>query len=442
MAEGAKQAHSRIWLIAGPAMIANISAPLVGLVDTWAIGHMPDAMHLAAVGLGSVIFNYIAWAFGFLRMGTTGMVAQSHGAGDTDAVVAHLIRASISGIAFAICLLLFQAYLIELALSVMSPPDMVGKLSRSYFDIRIWAAPATLFIYALNGALIGLARARDALILQLILNISNGIFNITLVIGLGMGVDGVALGTVFAEWLAAIIGLVMIGRRLGWGRIMVGLSASATWQMHQFKRLLNVNGFIFVRTLLLMTALAMIMQKAGDLGDDAMAASHIMQQFMMLISLGLDGFAYAAEALTGAAWGRNDRTDFRRWVWLTTIWALAASIAYVMLFWLAGGWITAMLTNIEDVRRTVAIIMPMIIALPLVAVWSYQFDGIYIGATATGAMMGTMTISFLVYILILDPMVENWGLLGLWGAVLVFMATRGLTQAVWYLRLERNISRE
>ena len=170
-----------------------------------------------------------------------------------------------------------------------------------------------------------------------------------------------------------------------------------------------------------------------------MAASHVLNQYMMLIALGLDGFAHASEALAGAAWGRSDRAQFRRWVYLTGYWSLIASLAYSLLFWLVGNDITALLTDIDSVRVVAAALLPLVVAMPLVSVWCFLFDGVYIGATAAASMMVTMGIAFVIYIFLLEPMTQQWGLHGLWGAVLVFMAVRGLAQAIWYPRLERRL---
>jgi MATE family multidrug resistance protein len=211
--------------------------------------------------------------------------------------------------------------------------------------------------------------------------------------------------------------------------------------MQQFGQLIFVNGFIFLRTILLMTALALIMRHAGGMGDVAMAASHVAMQFLLLMSLGLDGFAHAAEALAGAAWGQAQRVAFRRWVYLTGLWALVASLVYAALFWLGGNALTALLTDLPSVRAVVSTMMPLMVLLPLISVWCFQFDGVFIGATAGAAMMGTMAIAFAVYLLVLNPMTEAWGITGLWGAVLVFMAARGLAQAAWYPFLEKRLAR-
>jgi MATE family multidrug resistance protein len=431
--------HRRIIAIAGPAILANSSAPLVGLVDTWAVGHLPGAVHLASVGLGSVIFNYIFWAFGFLRMGTTGLVAQAWGKEDSRALTAEVLRSGALALGIGIALLLFQQLILSLSLAAMAPPEAVARLTADYFNIRIWAAPAGLLVYAITGVLFGLGRARPVLVLQLVLNVSNGILNVTFVVGLDMGVPGVALGTLIAQCLAAMAGLWLMVRIVGRAPLLAGMRSAKTWLLSRFRRLVVINGFIFIRTILLMTALAIVMRVAGQLGEVEMAASHVINQYMMLMALGLDGFAHAAEALTGRAWGQGNRAGFRRWVVLTAWWAAAASLVYALLFWMAGGPVTELLTDIEPVRDSVRQLMPLVIALPVIAIWCYQFDGVYIGATAAAAMMVTMAIAFAVYLLVLTPMTDAWGLSGLWGAVLIFMAVRGLAQAIWYPRLEARL---
>ena len=433
------QPHRQIWAIAGPAILANSSAPLVGLVDTWAIGHLPGAVHLAAVGLGSVIFNYLLWAFGFLRMGTTGLVAQACGRDDLPEQVVTVVRSSALAVFFGLLLFAFQEALPALALRAMAPPENVAAVTGEYFRIRIWAAPFTLFGYAITGVLFGLARVRTILWLQLFLNITNAILNVTFVVGLGLGVPGVALGTLIAQVLTALASAWMMLRIYGASALLASIRDGGTWVLRAFRRLVLVNGFIFIRTIFLMTALALIMRVAADLGTVEMAASHVVTQYMMLMALGLDGFAHASEALAGAAWGRGDRAKFRRWVVLTGYWSLVAALAYALLFWLWGNDITALLTDIEAVRAASNALLPLVIALPLVAVWCYLFDGVYIGATAAAAMMVTMGMAFIVYLLVLGPMTDRWGLHGLWGAVLVFMALRGVAQALWYPALERRL---
>jgi len=264
------------------------------------------------------------------------------------------------------------------------------------------------------------------------LNITNAVLNVIFVVVLGMGVEGVALGTVIAQWLAALVGVVLLVRIFGLHALLAGLRNTGTWLMSGYKKLIAINGYIFVRTILLMTALSLVMRAAGTLGEVEMAASHVVMQYMLLTSLGLDGFAHATEALAGSAWGEGNARLFHRWVILTGLWALAASLVYALAFWLAGSSLTALLTDLAPVRVSVETLMPVVIALPVVAVACYLFDGIYIAATAGAAMMVTMAIAFAIYVLVLTPMSAAWGLRGLWLAVLVFLAARGLAQAAWY----------
>jgi len=441
LARQSKHPHRTILAIAAPAILANSSAPLVGLVDTWAIGHLPDPAYLAAIGLGSIIFNFIFWAFGFLRMGTTGFIAQARGRDETHTLLAGIWRSIALALGLALVLLLAQDFILLLALKALAPPEAVSALAIEYFKIRIWAAPATLLVYAVSGVLFGLAKTGAVLIQQLVLNITNAILNVIFVVLLGLGVPGVAWGTLIAQWLAAAVGLWLLTRIFETHTLLAALKHSGTWLVSGFNKLIAVNGYIFIRTILLMIALSLVMRVAGSLGEVEMAASHVVMQYMLLISLGLDGFAHATEALAGSAWGEGKASVFRRWVKLTGIWALAASVVYAGFFWLAGDAITGLLTDIATVRLGVGELMPVVIALPVVAVACYQFDGVYVAATAGRAMMVTMAIAFSVYILVLDPMATRWGLAGLWGSVLIFMAARGIAQAAWYPRLESQLDK-
>lgn len=437
----ASEPHKTIIAIAFPAILANSSAPMVGLVDTWAIGHLADPAYLAAIGLGTIIFNFIFWAFGFLRMGTTGIIAQAWGKDDNEALVAGIWRSFALALALGTVLILTQEFILLLSIKALAPPGAVAGLTADYFHIRIWAAPATLLVYAISGIFFGLAKTGSVLMQQLVLNICNAVLNVIFVVVLGLGVVGVAWGTLIAQWLAAIVGLWLLIRIVNPALLLDGMRHGHTWMLSGFRKLIAINGYIFIRTIVLMTALSLVMRVSGALGEVEMAASHVVMQFMLLISLGLDGFAHATEAMAGAAWGDAKVREFRRWVVLTSLWAFVASLVYSLLFLLAGNSITAMLTDIEAIRLSVADLMPLVVALPVVSVACYQFDGVYIAATAGAAMMITMTIAFAVYVAALYLFVEPYGLFGLWSAILIFTAARGIAQAVWYPRLEQFLSR-
>lgn len=436
-----KSPHRTIIAIAAPAILANSSAPMVGLVDTWAIGHLPDPALLAAIGLGSVIFNFIFWAFGFLRMGTTGFIAQAKGRNDAPELISGIWRSLVLALALGFVLLFLQDLIFLLALKALAPPDSVTDSTMVYMKIRIWAAPATLMVYAISGVFFGLGKTGAVLVQQLVLNISNAVLNIIFVVGMGFGVAGIAWGTLIAQWLATLVGFWLLVRLFGTNSLLSGLRDSSTWFLAGFKKLIAVNGFIFIRTIFLMIALSLIMRVAGAFGDVEMAASHVVMQYMLLISLGLDGFAHATEALAGSAWGEGKAREFRRWVLLTGFWAFIASLVYAIGFWVGGNSITAMLTDIPEVRLAVRDLMPVVIALPVVAVACYQFDGVYIAATAASAMMVTMALAFAIYLLAMGPLTSRYGLAGIWVAVLIFMAARGLFQALWYPRLEAKLEK-
>jgi len=431
--------NRRVWAIAGPAIIANSSAPLVGLVDTWAIGHLPGATYLAAVGVGATVFSYIFWAFGFMRMSTTGLVAQAFGRGDTDGMLMIVMRSLVLGGLIAMSLLLLQNLLFGASLAALAPPQAVGALYADYFGIRIWSAPAVLFTYGITGYLIGVAKARAALVLQLVLNITNGGLNLLFVIGFGLGVKGIALGSLIAEWTAALVGISLLVSHFGGANLRRMLVDRVLWQIKGFAGLAQTNGYIFVRTLLLMTALTLVTREAGLISESALAASHIMTVFMLLISLGLDAFAYAVEALAGAAYGKKSREDFKRWVMLTSKWALLVAVIYSAFFYVFGGEVIAGLTDVSSVQRVALGTLPIIVWLPLASVACYQFDGIFIGATAAGAMMVTMFISFLVFLVIIDPLTTALGLKGLWLSVIIFSGCRGLTQWIYYPKIVKKL---
>jgi len=429
----------QIWAIAGPAIIANSSTPLVGLVDTWVIGHMPNAVHLAAVGVGAAIFSLMFWAFGFLRMSTTGLVAQAHGRGDNDQVARTIIRSGFLGLMLAGFLLVVQVFILKAGIAALRPPETTILLMSDYFNIRVWSAPAVLFVYSLNGYLIGTRQAKAALWLQLLLNVSNGALNLIFVLGLDMGVSGIALGSLIAEWLAAGFGLVLLLKGLGLAPLRTALHEKTTWQIDRMKKLLSTNGYIFARTLILITALALITRQSGKLGEAALAATQILNIFFLLISLGLDGFAFAAEALAGAAYGKNNRHEFRFWVKRTTVWAGAAAALYTLVFLIFGQNIVNVLTNITAVRLVADEALMIVAIMPVFAVWGYQFDGIFIGATAGRGMLITMVAAFTVYVLSLEVLTDTLGLKGLWIAVVVFMTMRGFAQLLYYPSIEKKL---
>jgi len=430
--------HRQVWRLAGPIILSNLSVPLLGAVDTAVMGHLPDPAYLGGVAVGQVLFSYIYWGFGFLRMGTTGLIAQALGAGDADEVRAALARALVLAALLAGGVLLLQLPIVRGGLALFEASPDVESLAHAYYGIRIWGAPAALANYVALGWLLGMQRAGRALVLVAAMNALNIVLDLWFVVGLGWGIEGVAAATLISEWSAFGLGLwLMAGplRRAGgrWDRARIR-------DPGRIAGLLRVNRDIFIRTLCLISAFAWFTAKGAEMGDITLAANAVLINFQTFMAYGLDGFAHAAEALVGGAVGARDRAAFRRAVQASSVWALGLALIFAASYALLGKAIIAALTGIPEVRAVAAAYLPWAVASPLVSVWSFQLDGIYIGATWTREMRNGMAVSIFVFLAATWLLLPVMGNDGLWLALLIFMAARGLTLGLWYPRLERAIA--
>ncbi len=424
-----------MWRISGPVILSNLSVPLLGMVDTAVMGHLPQPAYIGGVAVGALIFTYIFWGFGFLRMGTTGFTAQALGAVEADEIRATLARAMALALVLSGLVLALRGPVVRIALSLFEASDQVEHLAHAYYDIRIWALPATLVNYVAIGWFIGLQKARAVLGLQVFMNGLNMVLDIVFVVGLGWGVEGVALATLMAEYSAALLALALIAGRLGgvggrWRRRLI-LDAS------RLRRMASVNLDIFLRTLCLVTAFAYFTAQGAKMGDVTLAANAVLMNFFTLMAFALDGFAFAAEALVGAAMGARDRAALRAAVRVSTLWALLMATLFALLFGLGGTLLIALITNLAEVRAAAHAILPWAIALPLVSVWGFQLDGIFIGATRSREMRNMMVVSLAAYLgatVVLVPLLGNHGL---WLSFLIFMVARGVTLGLHYPALER-----
>jgi MATE family multidrug resistance protein len=429
--------HRRVWRLAGPIILSNMSVPLLGAVDTAVVGHLPDPVYIGAVAVGAIIFNFIYWGFGFLRMGTTGFTAQALGAGDGVEVRAIFGRGLIIGVGLGLCLVAAQIPIGLGAFGLIEASGEVERLAAAYYDIRIWGAPAALANYAVIGWLLGMQRTRTILVLQFLLNGLNIVLDLTFVLGFGWGVEGVALATLISEYCAAVAGLWIVfgllrrdGGRWDYGRI---------FDRTRLVAFARVNGDIFIRTLCLIFAFSYFTAQSARMGDVLLAANAVLMHFQHFMAFGLDGFAFAAEALIGGAVGARDRRALRAAVSVSTQWAFAISALYVAVYAGLGTSIIAALTGIAEVRMAAATFLPWAIAAPLVSVWSYQLDGIFIGATRTGDMRNAMLVSLAAYLAAVHLLVPMLGNHGLWLALMVFMVARAATLALYYPRLEKAV---
>ena len=428
--------HRAILSIAVPIMISNVSTPLLGVVDTGVVGQLPDPAYIGAVALGSLVFNFVFWGFGFLRMGTTGLTAQALGAADALEIRASLGRAVLIALAVGAALIALQWPIGELAFALIEGSPNVEALARDYYDLRIWAAPATLTNYALLGWFIGLGQARVALVLQLVLNLTNMALDAWFVLGLDLGVKGVALGTVIAEVVAAALGLVIAARHL---RSLGGRWNSARLvEGSRMRRTIAVNGDIMIRSAALIVAFGWFMAQGARYGDVILAANAVLMHFLAVAAFFLDGLAFAAEALVGRAVGAANRAGLSAAARMTTWWAAGVAVLASGFFALAGPAIVDLLTVDEAVRTAARIYLPWAATAPLLGVWAFQLDGIFIGATHTAQMRNAMLVSLAIFLAawwVLTPFNNH----GLWAALLVHYAARAGTLLYYFPGLVRAV---
>jgi MATE family multidrug resistance protein len=424
-----------VWVLAFPIILSNLSTPLLGAVDTAVIGQIPDPAYLGGIAIGAQIFSIIYWGFGFLRMGTTGFTAQAYGAGDADGLRATLARAMILAVIIGAVLLVLQVPLMALALWAFDPGAKVAALTDSYLHIRIWSAPAALANYAILGWFIGVHNTRAALGLQIWMNGINIVLDLVFVIGLGWDVSGVALATVLAEYSAVALGLLLIARALA--------AAGGQWRRERIldpqrlRQMLAVNRDIFIRTLCLTGAFAFFTAQGSRLGVTVLAGNAVLMNFQTFMAYGLDGFAHATEALAGAAIGARRKEALRQAVKTSSIWAAMVAAGISVIYWLAGDAIVALLTVSPEVRAHAAEYMMWAVVSPLISVWSFQLDGIFIGATRAADMRNGMIISLVAYLAAAFVLVPLMGNHGLWLSLMVLMVARAVTLGLLYPRVER-----
>lgn len=432
--------HQRVWALAGPIIISNISVPLVGAVDTAVVGHLPEPDSIGAVALGALIFTFLFWGFGFLRMGTTGFVARAYGANDQQALSDTLLRVLLLAVTLGAVIILLSYPLIQFALYLLESSDHIEFLTASYAGIRIWSAPATLSIYVFTGVFIGLHNMRHVFVLQLVMNITNVLLDLVFVLVFDMGVEGVALATLIAEYLAAGLGFWLLRaplatayRQLNWKRLL---------DRNAMLALMKANGDIFIRTLCLVFSFGYFTAKSASMGEVILAANSILLHLQSILAYALDGFAHAAEALTGSAYGAGKQREFKRAVKLTTIWGLVAAVLISLIYWIFGSFILQLFTNIDSVLLSATTYLPWTIIAPLVSIWSFQFDGIFIGTGFTREMRNAMVVSMLIYLALLTLLMPVWGNHGLFLSLALFMVIRALTLGYYYPNIVKAMSSE
>ncbi|WP_017429580.1 MATE family efflux transporter [Vreelandella jeotgali] len=425
----------RIWALAWPIILSNITVPMLGLVDTAVVGHLPDSRYLAAVTLGATLFGFLYWGFGFLRMGTTGLTAQSVGRGDNMAVRNLLGQALIMAGLIGVLLILLASPLITLGLWLLDASPTATPLARDYAHIRLFSAPAVLANYVILGWFLGQQNSRVTLWILLLTNVVNIILDLWFVVGLGMSSDGVAWASVIADYAALAFGGSLVLRQLG--RLPGQFLRRRLLALGAYKALFSVNANLFVRTLGLLFAMAFFTAQGARQGDTVLAANAVLLQFIMLTSYGLDGFAHAAESLVGRAFGRDDWRAFAQTVSATARLSLYTAAIAALCFALGGNALIALLTDLPEVRDTAAVYLPWMVAMPLIAVWSYFFDGVFIGTTAVREMRNSIFIGLAVYLPVWW-LAQPLGNHGLWLAFMLFTLVRSAVLVGYYQRYRRT----
>lgn len=401
-------------------LLANISQPLLGLVDTYVVGHMPQVSAMAGVALGAMLITQLYWLAGTLRMSATGYSAQTLGSHQPDRARQLLWQLIALALIVAALIGALQRPLCEAVLWYAQPDQATASVMQDYVAVRVLGAPAALLNLVLIGWLIGRQRSRFVMLVQIIGNGVNAGLNLVFVYGLNLGIEGVALATVCAEYLMCVMALLAL-------RAQIGRCLPAWFSWQAIKQVLQINSAMLIRNLALQACLAWVTLQGAQLGDVTVAVNSVLLQFLALTALGLDAVAYAAEALVGQAAGQQDRRRIQSWVRKTLLWSLLLACVYSLIFYLAGEWIIRALTDLPAVRAMAVSYLPYAIMLPLVAHWCFLLDGVYIGLGQAAIMRNSMLLSALAGFFLPLYLLQGAGNHGVWLALLSLFVWRGVT---------------
>jgi multidrug resistance protein, MATE family len=430
VADKVDSVNKDILRLAIPSIISNISIPLLSSIDTALVGHLEQTYYLGGVAVGAMIFNFLFWGFGFLRMGTTGITAQAFGKQDQSESILTLARALLVAIVGGVTLVAFQGLISWTAFQLVTSTPEVKAQAEIYYRIRIWSAPAVLAIYAFQGWFLGVQNARYPMIVAIAVNSIAIILDIIFLRVLGMKTAGVALGSVIANYLGVLLALFLFLRtyREYLGKIV----RRRLLELSEARRFFSVNRDIFLRTLLLIVSYSFFTAKSAASGDSVLAANSILMQLWMVVSYGIDGFAYAAESLVGKFFGARDLVSLKRAIWHLFVWGMGLSLLASLTYWLFGRQILGLFTDKQDVILVAMAFFGWTIAAPVVNAVCFIWDGVFIGATATRAMLISMVLATLVFFLpIYYLTLGSLGNHSLWLAMSGFMAVRGITLTLY-----------
>src|SRR5690606_17127610 len=391
-------------------------------------GHTGGAQEIGAIALGALVFSFLYWGFGFLRMGTTGYVSQAFGAGKHDEIRNIGLRYAVIATGIGILFICLQQLILPVALHLLDTSDSIKQLVGDYFYVRIWGAPATLCTYALLGILIGLGETKKLLVLQLVLNGLNIILNVIFVVFLGFGVKGIALGTVLAEWTSLFFGIWMVWQILKrLSPTLQNINWKTLFNRQEFSQMMQTNGNIMIRTLALLFGFAWFTNRGAGFGDGILAANHILLQFVSLSAFFLDGYAYVVEMMVGRNLGARDERAFKIELKLANELAGATALVLALLFFFGGNLAINGLTTDETVRGFASNYLPLSCLYILFSFYAFQLDGVFIGATLSKEMRNASVFAVLVFLGASVLLSHYFGNKGLWMAFIIYVSVRGIS---------------
>ena len=422
--------NKRILKLALPNILTNLTVPLLGMVDMHLMGYLDSAVYMGAIALGGVIFNLVYWGFAFLRMSISGIAAQSYGKKDNYDMSNTLFRGLLLAFGGALLLLILQAGIEKMSFFILEGSPEVKALAREYFYVRIWAAPAAISLMVFYGWFLGMQNAIYPMIIAVSVNIVNILLSFIFVKVLGMNVDGVALGSVIAQYFGLFLAVIFFLKKYRY--ILKTFNLSAIIDGKGIKNFLNVSGDIFIRTACIILVFTFFTSESAGFGDIILAANSALLQFLFLFSYFLDGFAYAAEALVGKYFGAKESAKLKRVIRLLMLWGLAFGILFSLSYYLFGNELLLFFTKHENVLKVGSRYLPWLVLMPLLSFASYIWDGVYIGTTASKLMKYTMIAStvvfFITYYLFYNTLQNN----ALWLAIIVFSFMRSFLQFIFY----------
>ena len=421
--------NRRILRLALPSIVSNITVPLLGLVDVWIVGHLGETAYIGAIAVGGLLFNILYWNFGFLRMGTSGLTSQAYGRKDDAGQVRVLVQALSVGLVSALAILALQFPVERLAFYLLETSRDVELYAVRYFRVCIWGAPAVLMMYGFKGWFIGMQNSRFPMFIAIAVNVVNVVCSLFFVFTLGLKVEGVALGTVVAEWSGLLLAVLLWQAHYGELKRWVTLRHSL--KLSVMRRFFAVNRDIFLRTVCLIAVTTFFTSTGARQGDVILAVNTLLMQLFTLFSYVMDGFAYAGEALTGRYVGAGDLKSLRHAVRNLVGWGMGMSLGFTLLYVMGGKNFLELLTSDREVVRVAGDYFYWVLAIPIAGFAAFLWDGILIGATATRQMLGAMLVASGAFFLIYYTFSGSTDNHVLWLAFLVYLALRGIVQAVW-----------